>query len=385
MIPESLLQGGSTTRLEPSEDEFVIEMDRPASILDSIRSERGYPFQLALIQDEVTQGDPVQTLLNIHLGGFSTMYYIAVDVSKKVLSVYDGKKDLTFANSTNLGSLKNYLKRHCRDFADLAFLFEATSSYSDSLIEFCARYKIKAFIINPKASHHFAKSLSIRSKTDKIDARMIYQYQKLIDPKMLAVPKINRQAKKLFGYLKSYQLAIKQRVALSNHISHMQDKNLARLLKKELQNRQKVEEGILSRMTGYILEHPQLKKDYERLLTIPGIGKKSAPALLTLFITYQGTNRGQITALCGLDPIKRQSGTSVLGKSKISKHGNPMFRKVLYMPMLSAIRNNARIALFYRRLLENHKVKKAAVMAAMRKMILIAHAIYQNKTEYVLR
>jgi len=311
------------------------------------------------------------------------MYYIAFDVSKKVLSVYDGKKDMTFSNTEGLSSLKKYLKKHYRDFNQLIFLLEATGSYSDYLIELCAKYRIKAVIINPKASHHFAKSLGIRNKTDKIDAHMIYQYQRLINYQMITVPWINEEAKTLSAYLGSYQLALKQRIALSNHLEDVRDKDLFRLLKKELKRALSLEEQILKRITAYILKDPRLKADYQRLLTIPGIGEKSAPALLYLFITYQGTNRNQITALCGLDPIQRQSGTSVKGRPKISKHGSKLIRKVLYMPMLSAIQTNPRIRVFYQRLLRNHKVKKLAVIAAMRKMILIAHAIYRDKTEYV--
>jgi len=311
------------------------------------------------------------------------MYYIAVDVSKKELSVYDGKKDMTFLNTEGLSSLKKYLRKHYRDFNQLIFLLEATGSYSDYLIEMCAKYRIKALIINPKASHHFAKSLGIRNKTDKIDARMIYQYQKLINTQMITVPRINKEAQILSAYLVSYQLAMKQRIALDNHLEHVRDKDLFQLLQKDLKRAYRLEEQILKRITAYILKHPRLKADYQRLLTIPGIGEKSATALLYLFITYQGTNRNQITALCGLDPIQRQSGTSVKGKPKISKHGSRLIRKVLYMPMLSAIQVNPRIQAFYQRLLQNHKVKKTAVIAAMRKMILIAHAIYRDKTEYV--
>ena len=290
------------------------------------------------------------------------MYYIAVDVSKKVLSVYNGKKDMTFLNTEGLSSLKKYLKKHYQDFNQLIFLLEATGSYSDYLIEMCAEYRIKAVIINPKTSHHFAKSLGIRNKTDKIDARMIYQYQRLIDTQMITVPRINKEAKILSAYLVSYQLAMKQRIALDNHLEHVRDKDLFGLLQKDLKRAYKLEEQILKRITAYILKHPRLKADYQRLLTIPGIGEKSAPALLYLFITYQGTNRNQITALCGLDPIQRQSGTSVKGKPKISKHGSRLIRKVLYMPMLSAIQTNPRIKAFYQRLLRNHKVKKLAVI-----------------------
>ena len=85
----------------------------------------------------------------------------------------------------------------------------------------------------------------------------------------------------------------------------------------------------------------------------------------------------------GLDPIYKESGSSVKGKIKISKNGNRHIRKMLYLPTLCAIKNNQKINLFYQRLIDNHKPKKVAVIAAMRKLLLVAHAVYENKTEYV--
>ena len=118
-------------------------------------------------------------------------------------------------------------------------------------------------------------------------------------------------------------------------------------------------------------------------MSISGIGDKLAFSLLFLFRHYQGTNRAQITALVGLDPIYKESGSSVKGEIKISKNGNRYIRKMLYLPPLCAIKNNKRISLFYQRLIDNHKPKKVAVIAAMRKLLLVAHAVYENKTEYV--
>ena len=136
-------------------------------------------------------------------------------------------------------------------------------------------------------------------------------------------------------------------------------------------------------MDAYIKQYPQLKEDYQRLLSISGVGKKTAISLLVLFRTYTETNRNQITALIGLDPIQRQSGTSVHGKSRISKHGNRMIRKCLYIPTLSCIKHNHKIKIFYERLVSKHKPKKVAVIAAMRKLLLITHAVYKNKAVYV--
>jgi transposase len=187
----------------------------------------------------------------------------------------------------------------------------------------------------------------------------------------------------LASYLTSYQFIQGQRTAVSNHLESVTDNTLRKLLEKELLRKRQLEEKLLSDIKSYISKHPKLAEDYQRLMTISGIGEKLAFSLLALFRHYQGTNRAQITALVGFDPIYKESGTSVKGKIKISKNGNRHIRKMLYLPTLCAIKNNKRISLFYQHLLDNHKPKKVAVIAAMRKLLLVAHAVYENKTEYV--
>jgi transposase len=310
-------------------------------------------------------------------------HYIGIDVSKKVLNIFDGKKDLIFDNKENLCSLKKYLKKRYPDFSSLVILFEATGIYSYHLKAFCATHLIKACIINPQASHHFAKSIGARTKTDTTDARTIWSYRKLTCDKDIRIPKLDQRLMTLASYLKSYQLALKQRLALTNHLEGVKDKTLYRLLKKEQKRLGQLEQELLIRMDTYIKGYPKLNEDYQRLLSISGVGRKTAISLLVLFHTYPDTNRKQITALIGLDPIQRQSGTSVHGRSRISKHGNQMMRKSLYMPTLVSIQHNHKIKVFYERLVSKHKPKKLAVIAAMRKLLLIAHAIYKNKTVYV--
>jgi transposase len=310
------------------------------------------------------------------------MYYIGIDVSKKDLSVFDGKKDLIFINQEGLKSFKKYLKKKV-NFSDLVIIFEPTGVYSLYLKEFCAENSIKAYIVNPKQSHNFTRALGKRSKTDKIDARILYQFHKLIEVKDIKVPEINQQAKTLSSYLTSYEFALKQRISLSHHLESLRDKKLIALIKKELKRAQELEDKIFNDIKKYVEQNQNLKEDYQRLSTIPGIGEKAAIALLTLFKTYQGTNRAQITALTGLDPVRRESGTSVKDKVKISKNGKGIYRKILYLPTLCATVHNQKIKIFYQRLLANHKNKKLAVIASMRKILLIAHAMYRDKTEYV--
>ncbi|MHC2995853.1 MAG: IS110 family transposase [Candidatus Atribacteria bacterium] len=310
------------------------------------------------------------------------MYYIGIDVSKKDLSVFDGKKDLKFINKEGLKSFKKYLKKKY-NLQEIAIIFEPTGVYSLYLKEFCAENSIKAYIVNPKKSHNFTRALGKRSKTDKIDARILYQFHKHIDLKDIKVPKIDQQAKTLASYLTSYEFALKQRISLSNHLESLRDKGLIALMKKDLKRAKKLEDKIFNDILEYVSKNQNLKEDYQRLLTISGVGDKTAIALLTLFKTYQGTNRAQITALAGLDPVRRESGTSVKGKVKISKNGKGIYRKIFYLPTVCATVHNQKIRTFYQRLLAKHKTKKLAIIASMRKMLLIAHAMYRDKTEYV--
>jgi len=114
------------------------------------------------------------------------------------------------------------------------------------------------------------------------------------------------------------------------------------------------------------------------LLSIPGVGLITALTLLSLFRKYMDANRRQIVALAGLDPIQFQSGTSVHGKSRISKRGSHEVRKRLYEATLSAVRYDPGVRAIYRRLKDSGKPEKVARIAAARKLLLIAHAVYRS-------
>ena len=101
-----------------------------------------------------------------------------------------------------------------------------------------------------------------------------------------------------------------------------------------------------------------------------------------MFRKYPGANRSQIVALAGLDPTQFQSGTSVHGKTRISKRGNREVQKRLYEATLSAACYNPAIKHLYRRLKDTGKPDKVARIAAARKLLLIAHAVYKSSKHF---
>lgn len=87
-------------------------------------------------------------------------------------------------------------------------------------------------------------------------------------------------------------------------------------------------------------------------------------------------------ALAGLDPVERRSGSSLCGRGRISKRGNAFVRKTLYEATLAGVRYNAAARALYERLKLKGRPEKVARIAAARKLLLIAHAVYRTKRPY---
>jgi len=113
----------------------------------------------------------------------------------------------------------------------------------------------------------------------------------------------------------------------------------------EIKVLKKVEVEIVDDIYQMIAKNETLLKKYDVIISIDGIGKIAAIVLIHLFIRY--ANQRQITSLVGLDPVMRESGTSIKGKSRISKAGGKMYRGSLFMAAMVATKHNKSLKLFY--------------------------------------
>jgi len=314
--------------------------------------------------------------------------YIGIDVSKQSLNLFDGIKDYEVPNEKSLKTLKKILnKAHGKEWRKVFLIYEPTGPYSNYLREFASLYQVRVNEINPKKSSNFSKVLGNRSKTDLIDSKMIYKFSALLKEEDFSVPKVDRIAEQLSSYLSSYKIIQKTKTMLSNHIHSKEyevklNPKLENSIKKEVNKFKDLEDELEKEMRVFAESTEEIKEDFLNLLTIKGIGVISAIALLCLFRKYQDANRSEITALVGLDPIRRESGTSLNGGKRISKAGSGLLRRILYFSCMSAIQYNDRIKLFYDHLIDNNKPKKVALIACMKKLVLIAHQIYIKKEKY---
>jgi len=306
--------------------------------------------------------------------------YIGIDISKSTIDVYDGKKSYKFENNED-GFLK--IISLVENIKETIFIFEPTGVYSYPLTEFCSKKQIDSVIVSPKVSRDFARSLKVRSKTDKIDAKVLYKYQSHVESNMIKVPKVNHHAIKIQEMLNVYEGFRDSKQKLKNQLEsiNIDHKDLHRTVNRMIKNLEKEIEKLFTKIESLILKDDSMQNKYNALLTIPCIGNKSALYLISFFIKYPLANAKELTALIGLDPVMRDSGT-YRGKQRISKHGGQQIRNLLFLPTLSSLKHNDRIQVFYMRLTSKAKSKKLAVIAAMRKLVLIAFSIFKSEQNY---
>lgn len=307
--------------------------------------------------------------------------YIGIDVSKATLDLYDGNHSYKVSNDKK-GF--NEIRKLASKKEELCFIFEPTGIYSHALILYCQKNFIKAIIVGSKVARDYAKSIKQRSKTDKIDAKVLHRYHTQVAKENITIPSLDTHMRKVTQRRNAYEKYQKVMGQLKNLIeaTDKEDKILITSLKKQISHLEKSSEQLLVSIENLLLEKPEHTEAFIHLQTIPGIAKKSALVILLEFLRYPEAKSNEMVALMGLDPVLKESGI-FKGKSRISKQGGRYLREKLYMSTVVAIKYNDRLKCFYERLVKNGKPKKLALIAAMRKLLRIAFAVVKNKEPYM--
>ncbi|TXL13261.1 IS110 family transposase, partial [Methylococcaceae bacterium HT4] len=187
-------------------------------------------------------------------------------------------------------------------------------------------------------------------------------------------------------YIKYYQSLNKEKTRQKNYLEaaeiNQEDDYILKQVRKRIKQIDKEQENFMALSMKLIKANTEYLNAYENITSIKGLGQKSGIVLLYLFLRYPNASSQQITALTGLDPVQRESGTSLKHKTRMSKQGISLVRGLLYMPILSTVQHNDEMKRFYERLVESGKVKMSAQIAVMRKVVLLAHSLYKNNEKY---
>lgn len=317
-------------------------------------------------------------------------HFIGIDVAKATLQVYipQDQVDLEFANTkTGLNKLYKTLKLSYKEsFQKLVFVYESTGCYSRPLEEFCQKKMINCFKVGAYQSASFSKTIKNRNKTDKVDARMLSAMQILANEGDIKIPYRDEDAHQLRSYIKYYQSLNKEKTRQKNYLEaaeiNQEDDYILKQVKKRIKQIDKEQNNLITLSMKLIKANTEYLNAFKNIISIKGLGQKSGIVLLYLFLRYPNASRQQMTALTGLDPVQKESGTSLKRKARISKQGISLVRGLLYMPILSTVQYNNEMKHFYERLIESGKAKMSAQIAVMRKVVLLAYSLYKNNERY---
>jgi len=301
---------------------------------------------------------------------------IGIDISKATLDVHRLSDDVAvqFSNDkVGFRALKAWLKGD--EIARI--VYEPTGPYHRNF-EVALEADFPLAKVNPLQARRFAQSRGTRAKTDAVDARMLAMMGEAFSlPPQPQTPVNQRDLKELhiarLALLKDRSRTLNRQRTLTLAVLKHQAKARLKQMKTQL-------EAIDQEIEGLLQSSPKTARATEIICSIPGLSRISAASLLTEMPELGTLNKKQVASLAGLAPMTRQSG-QWRGKSFI-QGGRKLLRDSLYMPALVAMRHNPDLKAKYTALTAAGKPAKVALVALMRKLIILVNALIREDRKW---
>jgi transposase len=325
----------------------------------------------------------------------SHTWILGIDVSKETIDAclirsLDGQlfESKFHNNASGFRHLKQWCKQQrCECDATTLCCMEHTGLYTRLLVHYLISREVQVWL---ESSLQIKRSQGlIRGKSDKIDAQRIARYAHVFSAKAnvlqigaFTLEKLKdlqtnrRRLMKALQALRTSVSELKQFDPASGKLMEQTNRDAIRGLEKSLD---KVDEKILS----YISEDQELKQQYDLMLTIKGVGKVLAAMLLIYTHGFTRLNdTRKLACYSGVAPFVYESGTSIRGKTGVSKFANNDLKKTLHMAAISSIQHNPELHQYYKRKVEEGKNKMSVINAVRNKLLHRIVAVVKRGTPY---
>lgn len=305
---------------------------------------------------------------------------IGIDISKNSFDVFIHEMSLHKKFEMNKGHIRKAMS-WMKEQKPTLIVLEATGGYERALVAELATAKLPVTIINPRQIRDFAKATGKLAKTDKVDAAVLAHYAAVIMPEVR--PLLSKHEQKLAALTARRRQLVEVRVVEKNHKEHAYLPEISASIETVIKQLTAEIENIEAMIADLISSDPDMKNKIDFLTSVPGVGKTTAAVLISDLPELGTLNRKQIASLIGVAPRNRDSG-QFRGK-RMTGGGRRNVRTALFMSMLSIIQCNPKLKAFYERLVKEGKVKMVALIATMRKLIVILNTMLKNNEPWRLQ
>jgi len=307
---------------------------------------------------------------------YSFSQFVGVDVAKATLDFVDAEGKLKGSIPNSAEPIVSQLIKAIKDPQSTLVVVEATGGYENLLVTTLQQHGIAVAVVNPRRIRDFASALGRDAKTDPIDAGVIAYYGQVAKPAPQE-PK-TEEAKKLQTLVERRRQLLDLINQENNRLQQTADTEIKESIQKVLETLKTQVKTIDERLAKAVQQDSQHARQVEILESVKGLGPVTICTLLALLPELGVLNRAEIAKLVGVAPMNHDSGEST-GRRRTCG-GRSYVRRVLYMATLVATRHNPRLKDFYQRLLKAGKLKKVALIAAMRKLLTILNTLIKNDT-----
>ena len=302
--------------------------------------------------------------------------YVGIDVSKAQMDVAvrpTGQRWVVSYDETGVAELLSQMV----DLGPALVLLEATGGLELPLAAALAAAALPVVVVNPRQVRDFANATGTLAKTAALDAAVLAHFADAVRPSVRPLRDAETQVLNSLAACRHQVMTmlVSEKNRLGTAVSAVRPRIEAHVawLEQELDD---LDEGL--RQT--LRRSPVWREKDDLLRTVPGVGEQTSLTLLAHLPELGTLDRRQIAALVGVAPFNRDSG-ALRGKRTVWG-GRSRVRAALYMAALTATRHNTVIRDFYRRLLAAGKPKKVALVACMRKLLVILNALLKHRASW---
>lgn len=302
--------------------------------------------------------------------------FIGIDIGKFEFVVNIHGSKTTFAYSNNLEGFSQLFEELKDSFENALVVLEVTGGYERLAVVELQKRNVVVHRANGRQVKSFIRSYGIIGKSDNIDAKALALYASdrhasLKPYKQNEHDLLRELNERRADLIKIRTQEINRAQAPSSITSHASFEALLDVLNTQIV-------GIDKEIVQLINSDPALKRKVEILDSVPGIGEITARAILAQMPEIGTLNHKQIASLAGVAPHPNESGTN--SGYRRTRGGRREMRPILFMAALSATHSKSKLGLFYNKLIAKGKSKMCALVAVMRKMIVIGNARIKANT-----